>query len=118
MEMSYRKAAILALEAGLTQMSEYLEFKADWILYWTKHPKPSIGTTGCLKDPFRPTKEEIATQKEDLNNQPNGRAGYPRQTAGAMGDYASDFVPASALKSCETLEEVQEVYAEILQKEK
>ena len=37
------------------------------------------GTTGLGPNPFRPTKEEIKNEKQDLNNQPYGKHGHPDQ---------------------------------------
>lgn len=111
LEMDYRKAAVLALEQNCPNMSQYLEFKADWIKYWMDHEPRDVATTGH-PSPFRVTKEELRDPRFHPNDiSPNGRAGYPKNTAGAMGDY----VPASALKAAKTKDEVEAAYVAILE---
>lgn len=60
---------------------EYLMCKADWMEKFLLDNRPKewvFRPTGAFSNPspFRVTKTEILTEKEDLNNQPNGRGGY------------------------------------------
>jgi hypothetical protein len=67
----------------LVDLARYMDIKADWMELFLENPDLSIFrnsgfyTHAPAKNPFRVTREEIRTEKEDLNNQPWGKHGHP-----------------------------------------